>query len=116
MEADIEFVAPCQKEIDAYVRKGLPVFAYSFDYVPSSPISEEEKRHFKLFGPNAIKVKRLDRPYEGAEILFSGYFRFQTRSSPLSTASTTLLSSRAAIAATSSWNLSLKGMPSSHDL
>lgn len=41
MEADIEFVAPCQKEINAYVANGVPVFAYSFDYVPQSPIYEE---------------------------------------------------------------------------
>lgn len=41
MEADIEFVAPCQREIDAYVQNNVTVYAYSFDYIPKSPIFEE---------------------------------------------------------------------------
>lgn len=40
LESDIEFVAPCQREVAAYVEKGVPVYLYSFDYVPESPILE----------------------------------------------------------------------------
>ncbi|KAF8386765.1 hypothetical protein PRIPAC_75907 [Pristionchus pacificus] len=60
MEADIEFVAPCHREISAYQSKGIPVFAYSFDYLPESPIYEEEKKIFSLFGKQPIDIVRKD--------------------------------------------------------
>lgn len=41
MEADIEFVAPAQVEIDSYAANGLPVYVYSFNYLPESHIYEE---------------------------------------------------------------------------
>ena len=64
MEADIEFVAPCQREISAYVENDQPVYAYSFDYVPDGPIYEEDKKTFSLFGkdPVAIQRKELSGP------------------------------------------------------
>ncbi|XGW15556.1 hypothetical protein V3C99_001206 [Haemonchus contortus] len=61
MEADIEFVAPCQREIDAYVQNNLTVYAYSFDYVPKSPIFEVEKKVFNLFGNNPVTITRKDQ-------------------------------------------------------
>jgi hypothetical protein len=45
-----QFVAPCQLEIDAYALAGQPVFAYSFDYTPTSPMVEDEHKPFNLFG------------------------------------------------------------------
>ncbi|CAJ0565826.1 unnamed protein product, partial [Mesorhabditis spiculigera] len=60
MEADIEFVSPCQREINAYAQNGVPVYVYSFDYVPESPIYEEEMKTFHLFGKDPIKVERRD--------------------------------------------------------
>uniref|UniRef100_A0A914ZDY6 Carboxylesterase type B domain-containing protein n=1 Tax=Parascaris univalens TaxID=6257 RepID=A0A914ZDY6_PARUN len=58
LEADIEFVAPAQREIDAYVENGLTVYAYSFDYMPRSPIYEEERKSYSIFGNNVLKVVR----------------------------------------------------------
>lgn len=60
LEADIEFVAPAQREIDAYVENGLPVYAYSFNYFPKSPIYEEEEKKYTIFGQETIKVKRKE--------------------------------------------------------
>uniref|UniRef100_A0A1I7XGJ2 COesterase domain-containing protein n=1 Tax=Heterorhabditis bacteriophora TaxID=37862 RepID=A0A1I7XGJ2_HETBA len=67
MEADIEFVSPCQKEIDAYVQKGIQVYAYSFDYVPESPIYEEKKT-FGLFGKEPVTVMRKDKTFEDRKL------------------------------------------------
>lgn len=61
MEADIEFVAPCQREIDAYVQNNVTVYAYSFDYIPKSPIFEEEKKTFSLFGAEPVTIIRKDQ-------------------------------------------------------
>ncbi|KAK6030425.1 Carboxylesterase [Ostertagia ostertagi] len=61
MEADIEFVAPCQREIDAYIQNNVTVFAYSFDYVPKSPIFEVEKKMFSLFGNEPVTITRKDQ-------------------------------------------------------
>ncbi|KHN74908.1 Acetylcholinesterase [Toxocara canis] len=60
LEADIEFVAPAQREIDAYVENGIPVYAYSFDYVPRSPIYEEERRSYTIFGSDILKVTKKE--------------------------------------------------------
>ncbi|KJH40963.1 Carboxylesterase [Dictyocaulus viviparus] len=61
MEADIEFVAPCQREINAYVQNNVTVYAYSFDYFPKSPIFEEEKKTFALFGKQPVTILRKDQ-------------------------------------------------------
>jgi hypothetical protein len=61
LESDVEFVAPCQLEVDAYATNGIPVYAYSFDYTPKGEIVEEDKRYFGLFGENAVGIKRRDR-------------------------------------------------------
>lgn len=45
LESDLEFVAPCQNEVQAYAAKGVPVFTYSFDYVPKGQIVEEDRRY-----------------------------------------------------------------------
>lgn len=66
MEADIEFVAPCQREIDAYAANGVNVFAYSFDYFPKGGIVEEEKRNYELFGELPITVLRKEQTTEGS--------------------------------------------------
>lgn len=50
MEADIEFVAPMQAEIDAYASNNVDVYAYVFDYVPQQPVHEEETGVYDLFG------------------------------------------------------------------
>ncbi|MCP9262876.1 Acetylcholinesterase [Dirofilaria immitis] len=60
LEADIEFVAPAQREIDGYVENGIPVYAYSFRYFPKSPIYEEDQKVFTIFGRETIKVKRKE--------------------------------------------------------
>ncbi|VDK46246.1 unnamed protein product [Gongylonema pulchrum] len=74
LEADIEFVAPAQREIDSYVANGLPVYAYSFDYFPKSPIYEEERKMFTIFGQESVKVvrKELQIPREGRSRAFHG--------------------------------------------
>ncbi|CEF69982.1 Carboxylesterase, type B domain-containing protein [Strongyloides ratti] len=59
IEADIDFVAPCQAEIDAYAEKNISVFAYSFDYVPQGAIIEEGiKLYPALSNKTQIKVRR----------------------------------------------------------
>ncbi|KAK6743637.1 hypothetical protein RB195_010742 [Necator americanus] len=68
MEADIEFVAPCQREIDAYVQNNLTVYAYSFDYIPESPIFEEEKKVFDLFGKDPVTIVRKDQTLKDRKI------------------------------------------------
>ncbi|KAK0404310.1 hypothetical protein QR680_017390 [Steinernema hermaphroditum] len=65
LEADIEFVSPCQKEIDAYVANGVDVFVYSFDYVPQGTIVEEEFRWFSMFGNNTVAIKRNEKSLPG---------------------------------------------------
>ncbi|VDK69598.1 unnamed protein product [Litomosoides sigmodontis] len=60
LEADIEFVAPAQREIDSYVENDIPVYAYSFSYFPKSPIYEEEQKKYTIFGEEAIKVTRKE--------------------------------------------------------
>lgn len=60
LEADIEFVAPAQREIDGYVANNLPVYAYSFDYFPTSPVYEEERKMFTIFGHESVKVVRKE--------------------------------------------------------
>ncbi|VDK89069.1 unnamed protein product, partial [Onchocerca ochengi] len=64
LEADIEFVAPAQREIDGYVENGIPVYAYSFQYFPKSPIYEEDQKMFPIFGREALKVKRKELQIE----------------------------------------------------
>ncbi|KIH60159.1 hypothetical protein ANCDUO_09595 [Ancylostoma duodenale] len=72
MEADIEFVAPCQREIDAYIQNNMTVFAYSFDYIPESPIFEEEKKTFNLFGRDPVTILRKDQALKGNILLHLG--------------------------------------------
>uniref|UniRef100_A0A0R3QCK0 COesterase domain-containing protein n=1 Tax=Brugia timori TaxID=42155 RepID=A0A0R3QCK0_9BILA len=60
LEADIEFVAPAQREIDSYVENGIPVYAYSFSYFPKSPIYEEDQKKYTIFGHETVKVKRKE--------------------------------------------------------
>ncbi|EFO12699.1 hypothetical protein LOAG_15834, partial [Loa loa] len=60
LEADIQFVAPAQREIDAYVMNGIPVYAYSFNYFPKSAIYEEEQKKYSIFGQETLKVKRKE--------------------------------------------------------
>uniref|UniRef100_A0A7E4V895 COesterase domain-containing protein n=1 Tax=Panagrellus redivivus TaxID=6233 RepID=A0A7E4V895_PANRE len=58
LEADIEFVSPCQREIEAYVANDIDVFAYSFDYMPRGPLIEEEHWYYTLFGDTPVALKR----------------------------------------------------------
>lgn len=69
MESDVEFVSPCQSEINAYTEKGVDVFAYTFDYLPKGKIIEEEKRYYSLFGDTTVTVRRGEQANEGS---FSG--------------------------------------------
>uniref|UniRef100_A0A915LGN7 Carboxylesterase type B domain-containing protein n=1 Tax=Meloidogyne javanica TaxID=6303 RepID=A0A915LGN7_MELJA len=46
LESDVEFVAPCQSEVEAYALNGVPVFAYSFDYVPKGSVIEDDRRFY----------------------------------------------------------------------
>uniref|UniRef100_A0A0K0DD19 COesterase domain-containing protein n=1 Tax=Angiostrongylus cantonensis TaxID=6313 RepID=A0A0K0DD19_ANGCA len=68
MEADIEFVAPCQREIDGYVENNVTVYAYSFDYFPKSPIFEEERKTFTLFGKEPVTILRKDQPLKDRKL------------------------------------------------
>ncbi|CAD5228856.1 unnamed protein product [Bursaphelenchus okinawaensis] len=68
LEADIEFVAPCQSEVDGYVKNGLDVFAYSFDYIPKGNIVEVDKRFYELFGDNQVTVTKKDASTDGYEL------------------------------------------------
>ncbi|VDM59419.1 unnamed protein product [Angiostrongylus costaricensis] len=87
MEADIEFVAPCQREIDGYVENNVTVYAYSFDYFPKSPIFEEvtkaskrpntltiyyqliqERKAFTLFGKEPVTIFRKDQPLKDRKL------------------------------------------------
>jgi hypothetical protein len=61
LESDVEFVAPCQSEVQAYAANGIPIFTYSFDFMPRGEIVEEDRRFFTMFGDNAIGIKRHDR-------------------------------------------------------
>ncbi|VDL70649.1 unnamed protein product [Nippostrongylus brasiliensis] len=68
MEADIEFVAPCQREIDGYIYNNVTVYAYSFDYIPKSPIYEEEKKTFSLFGHTPVTITRKDQTLQDRKL------------------------------------------------
>uniref|UniRef100_A0A914BVG4 Carboxylesterase type B domain-containing protein n=1 Tax=Acrobeloides nanus TaxID=290746 RepID=A0A914BVG4_9BILA len=68
LESDVEFVAPCQREINAYVERGVDVFAYTFDYMPKGTIIEEEKRYYGLFGDTTITVRRSEQANEGNKL------------------------------------------------
>ena len=61
LEADIEFVSPCQVEIEAYAAAGVDVFVYSFDHVPRGVLVEEERRYFSMFGDNSVSITRKDK-------------------------------------------------------
>ncbi|TKR80858.1 hypothetical protein L596_014850 [Steinernema carpocapsae] len=65
LEADIEFVSPCQKEVDAYAENDVDVFLYSFDYVPQGTVVEEEFRWFSMFGNNTVAIKRNEKSLPG---------------------------------------------------
>lgn len=77
MEADIEFVAPSHREISAYQSKGIPVYAYSFDYLPESPIYEEEKKIFSLFGKTPIDIVRKDANFAGEITVFAEIYLYR---------------------------------------
>ena len=64
LESDLEFVAPCQTELEAYAANGLDAFVYSFDYVPQNLI-EEEKRYYEIFGDSPLtgKIETFDSPF-----------------------------------------------------
>ena len=87
MESDIEFVAPAQKEIDAYVQNGLPVYAYSFDYAPEFTVHEIQQKTFPLFGKKDLVVNRTVLPLHGNRFcswkLKQGFLYFRTQSNLL---------------------------------
>ncbi|KAJ1355017.1 hypothetical protein KIN20_012127 [Parelaphostrongylus tenuis] len=60
MKADIDFVAPCQREIDGYVKNNVTVYAYSFDYFPESPIFDEEQKG--VLGKEIVITLQKDHP------------------------------------------------------
>ncbi|CAI5454495.1 unnamed protein product [Caenorhabditis angaria] len=72
IESDIEFVAPCQREIEAYAERGVKVFAYSFDYVPMDTIYETERKVFALFGDKAVEIKRTEKEKNDLKEAFHG--------------------------------------------
>ncbi|CAP25619.1 Protein CBG05033 [Caenorhabditis briggsae] len=61
LESDIEFVAPCEREVSAYVERGVPVYLYSFDYIPKSPILESERKIYSLFGTKPVETRRTEK-------------------------------------------------------
>nr|CAD2170005.1 unnamed protein product [Meloidogyne enterolobii] len=61
LESDVEFVAPCQSEVEAYALNGVPVFAYSFDYVPKGSVIEDDRRFYSMFGNAPVGLKRKDQ-------------------------------------------------------
>uniref|UniRef100_A0A1I7TJ83 G_PROTEIN_RECEP_F1_2 domain-containing protein n=1 Tax=Caenorhabditis tropicalis TaxID=1561998 RepID=A0A1I7TJ83_9PELO len=61
LESDLEFVAPCEREVSAYVERGVPVYLYSFDYVTKSPILESERKIYSLFGTKPVEMKRTEK-------------------------------------------------------
>lgn len=65
MEADIEFVSPCEREISVYTEKNVEVYAYSFDFMPTSPIYEEDRKIFSLFGKESVDIVRKDQSFLG---------------------------------------------------
>ncbi|KAI1724105.1 carboxylesterase family domain-containing protein [Ditylenchus destructor] len=69
LEADIEFISPCQAEVDAYVRAGQSnLFVYSFDYFPRGTLVEEEKRFYSMFGDNTVSINRKDSSTHGFKL------------------------------------------------
>uniref|UniRef100_A0A915E1J9 Carboxylesterase type B domain-containing protein n=1 Tax=Ditylenchus dipsaci TaxID=166011 RepID=A0A915E1J9_9BILA len=69
LEADIEFVAPCQAEVEAYARAGQSnVFVYSFDYIPRGSLIEEDKRFYSMFGDNSVLITRKDMTTHGFKL------------------------------------------------
>ncbi|CAB3399435.1 unnamed protein product [Caenorhabditis bovis] len=72
LESDIEFVAPCHREVAGYAKQGLPVFLYSFDYVPEGKIIETEKKIYRLFGDNPIEMKRTEKDETAPKAAFHG--------------------------------------------
>ncbi|KAL3122269.1 hypothetical protein niasHT_000100 [Heterodera trifolii] len=67
LESDVEFVAPCQAEVNAYVASGVPAFVYSFDFVPRGDVVEEDRRFYPMFGERSVGVRRRDRKRKGHE-------------------------------------------------
>ncbi|KAI6210836.1 Hydrolase [Aphelenchoides besseyi] len=67
LESDIEFVSPCQTEVENYAANGLDTFVYSFDYMPKGSLIEEEKRYYEIFGDNPVTVIRKEISVEGYE-------------------------------------------------
>ncbi|KAI6182002.1 Hydrolase [Aphelenchoides fujianensis] len=67
LESDIEFVSPCQTEVEMYAANGLDTFVYSFDYMPKGTLVEEEKRYFEIFGDNPVTIVRKESSTEGYE-------------------------------------------------
>lgn len=70
----MEFVAPCQREINAYVERGVDVYAYTFDYLPKGTIVEEEKRYYGLFGDTAVTVRRSEQANDGMSSIKNAKF------------------------------------------
>lgn len=64
-------MAPAQKEIDAYVANGIPVYAYSFDYFPRSPIYEEDHKIYTIFGRNSVKIVRKELQIPSNFLMFN---------------------------------------------
>lgn len=61
LESDIEFVAPCHREINAYAEKQIPVYLYTFDYVPEGAIQETESKIYSLFGKVPVSITRTEK-------------------------------------------------------
>uniref|UniRef100_A0A183CF31 COesterase domain-containing protein n=1 Tax=Globodera pallida TaxID=36090 RepID=A0A183CF31_GLOPA len=68
LESDVEFVAPCQAEVDTYMANGVPVFVYSFDFVPRGDVVEEDRRFYAMFGERPVGVRRRDRKRKGHQL------------------------------------------------
>lgn len=54
--------------MDGYVDNEVPVYLYSFDYVPRGTLVEEDERFYPLFGDNSIAISRRDKTTHGFKL------------------------------------------------
>ncbi len=59
------------REAGAYAKNGIPVYLYSFDHVPSTPVFEEELRRYDLFG--SIQTVKFTRQLRFESVCKLGY-------------------------------------------
>lgn len=72
----MEFVAPCAAEANAYVRRNLDVYLYSFEHLSSNPLMEEEVEYTKTYFGNRNVTLLRRRNYKSifAERLYWDFY------------------------------------------